>query len=549
MPNYSLKKTKLILGFLLLLSVTASFMPVLALKLNFVPVVEKIDANNKKNTQYFKEVYDILLVSKLADRIYHSGASDQSSLNLWAKKTSEINIHDPQLKAIFDEETKNFQQAFTLIREVGVKDQGKIGELRSYIHSLEKSVKSKKKLYIQLLKIRRYEKDFLIREEPKYRELLINEISSLRGKLKSHEKNILKKYEICFEEIYFKVMAKKEFFFKGNFESERILELINIRQQDRESKYLSVLGIMKDFELNLIMIIIAAMLSITGCILYIFRVVSVEDGKKVQLIKKIEQDLREKVSLQEQLVAKEKLSSLGVLSAGIAHEIRNPLSLIAGASTTVEGLVDEMVGKTAEERDRLTCMKETIHIITESAERANTIITNMLSISSGSKKELEVFDLGESIIETHKLAFHSMRAVSPFNYEIVQEIPLGFLLRGFKSDISRAIINILDNAFYALKERQQVAGESYKPYLNISLIDLGDHYKISFEDNGIGIPKSKIKNIADPFFTTKPIGEGTGLGMHFVHDMAVEHKGRLIIDSVEGDYTLITLTLSKEIVV
>ncbi len=288
-------------------------------------------------------------------------------------------------------------------------------------------------------------------------------------------------------------------------------------------------------------------LSLIGLILYRNN----KKEKKAKII--LENALNELKSTQAQLIQQEKLASLGQLTAGIAHEIKNPLNFVNNFS---EVSVD-LIGETLEEmekgekrdhtliRDNLEDLQSNLRKIREHGARANTIVTSMLQHSRGSSGKKEPTDLNVFIKESVNLSYHGMRAgKNPINVEInldldpkIHETPL------IKEDFSRVIINLCNNAFDAMRSKtlqgfETLGGlELYQPKLTVRTKSENDHMLILIEDNGPGIPEEIKEKILQPFFTTKKGTEGTGLGLSIAHDIVKAHGGELKVKTKEGEGT------------
>ncbi len=277
---------------------------------------------------------------------------------------------------------------------------------------------------------------------------------------------------------------------------------------------------------------------------------------------KILEDLQELLdnlqATQQQLIQTEKLASLGQLTAGIAHEIQNPLNFVNNFSKLTIDLVQELKEEAdsagdklpKELKDILLDIVNTIDLnsrkISEHGNRASDIVKGMLMHSRGDSGEFQEIDLNKLVDEYFHLAYHGMRAENKeFNTDMQSDYDsLVGKVRVVPQDLSRAVINIVNNACYAVWEKTKTAGPGYKPVVNIKTTRVGDHVKIIVHDNGSGIPGIIIDKICNPFFTTKPTGKGTGLGLSMTYDIITQiHKGRLTIDSVEGEYSEFVVTI------
>ena len=251
------------------------------------------------------------------------------------------------------------------------------------------------------------------------------------------------------------------------------------------------------------------------------------------------------------MVTQEKLASLGALTAGIAHELKNPLNFVNNFSvlaqrneTAIEKIIDQY--KTSlDEKDKtainklITTMKENLNIVTEQGKRADTIIKRMLEHARSEDAKPEPVDINALLEEYIALAYHGMRAQdTSFNATIETNLDKSIgKLNIIASDISRVFLNILNNAFYALIQKKKQLGDAYQPTLSITSKIDGNYFNIYLRDNGVGISDYVLPKIFLPFFTTRPVGQGTGLGLSISHDIIVqEHKGQLTVSSKEGEF-------------
>lgn len=243
---------------------------------------------------------------------------------------------------------------------------------------------------------------------------------------------------------------------------------------------------------------------------------------------------------QQQLIRQEKLASLGQLTAGIAHEIKNPLNFVNNFSQLSSELVEELVNaKTEEERTELgNNLKKNLEKIHHHGHRADCIVKNMLEHArsgSGKKEPVELIPLMDEYIA---LAYHGMRAEYPeFNCEIKKDFdPRMPKINCVQQDVARVFLNILSNAFHAVKDKQGAKVEA-------SIHLQNGKCEISIQDNGKGIPAPLKEKIFEPFFTTKSSGEGTGLGLSISYDIIKSHGGEIKLDSKEGEFTRFTVQL------
>ena len=256
---------------------------------------------------------------------------------------------------------------------------------------------------------------------------------------------------------------------------------------------------------------------------------------------------------QAQLIQKEKMASLGELTAGIAHEIQNPLNFVNNFSEVSAELVDELAEEQARpERDAaleaelLSDLKQNLGKITDHGRRAAGIVRGMLEHSRASTGERAPTDLNALCDEYLRLAYQGLRAKDKsFNCALSTDFAPGLpLVEAAGADLGRVLLNLLGNAFYAVQKRQQTGEARYAPAVSVSTRRVGDQVEIRVSDNGTGIPDEVRAKIFQPFFTTKPTGEGTGLGLSLAHDIIAQgHGGTLRVASVPGESTEFLISL------
>ena len=260
----------------------------------------------------------------------------------------------------------------------------------------------------------------------------------------------------------------------------------------------------------------------------------------------------ERKSAQDQLILSEKMASLGQMTAGIAHEIKNPLNFVNNFSSLSVDLLQELEESTDEEdkKDIIESLKSNLTKISHHGKRADSIVATMLQHSRGTAGTKVPTDINQLCSEYTDLAFHGMRATTrDFNCAIVKDFAEGIpLVQAIPQELSRVILNLLNNGFYAAAERERKSRESgnmeYKPEIRVTTMRKDGNVIIKIRDNGSGIPKAIKDKIFEPFFTTKPTGQGTGLGLSLSYDiMTKEHQGMMSVDSEENNFTEFTLQL------
>ena len=263
-------------------------------------------------------------------------------------------------------------------------------------------------------------------------------------------------------------------------------------------------------------------------------------------------------TLQQQLKQQEKLASLGMLSAGIAHEIQNPLNFVINFSKMsgkllkdLTELVDDNASKLPDDdredmEDIMADLQENMAKIVEHGERAISIIQGILLVSRGKEDQFLPVDIAKIAKEYVWLSYHAMRANhKDFNVSIREQYQEGLpQIMVIPQDISRAILNLMNNACYAVWSKSNTAGDDYKPEITISVALQGDQLTVSLADNGEGMTDEVKQKLYENFFTTKPIGQGTGLGMAITRDIIeTKHGGKLSFESTEGVGTTFTFTI------
>jgi signal transduction histidine kinase len=278
------------------------------------------------------------------------------------------------------------------------------------------------------------------------------------------------------------------------------------------------------------------------------------EARTRELAKSLE-DLR---STQDRLVQTQKLASLGQLTAGIAHEIKNPLNFVnnfSGISTelidelqdTLKGPIDDKAR--AEIKELTDTLKGNLDKVVQHGKRADAIVKNMLLHSREGSGEHRLVDVNTLVEESLNLAWHGARAEKQ-GFDITLERsfdPTAGEADLYPQDITRVLLNLISNGFYAATQRQaETNGGDYVPTVAASTKGLGDRVEIKIRDNGTGIPPDVKQKMFNPFFTTKPAGEGTGLGLSICHDIIVkQHGGSIEVETKPGEFTEIRVTLPR----
>ena len=292
-------------------------------------------------------------------------------------------------------------------------------------------------------------------------------------------------------------------------------------------------------------------------------VIAIENTRLLDDVKKRTAELTETLenlrTAQDRLVQTEKLASLGQLTAGIAHEIKNPLNFINNFSVVSIELIKELLealgGAHLDGALRLeiteisTMLHGNLQKVVQHSKRADSIIKNMLLHSRQDSGEHRLVDINVIVEESLNLAYHGARAAKPdFNITLERSFdPAAGEIDLFPQEIARVLLNLISNGFYAATKRKSEAkGDDCEPMLAASTRNLGDSVEIKIRDNGSGIPPDVMEKMFNPFFTTKPAGEGTGLGLSISYDIIVmQHSGSIEVDTQQGEFTEFRIVLPR----
>ncbi len=269
--------------------------------------------------------------------------------------------------------------------------------------------------------------------------------------------------------------------------------------------------------------------------------------------KEIEKAYHELKVTQSQLIQSEKMASLGELTAGIAHEIQNPLNFVNNFSEVNTELIDELL----EERHKnirdinkedgiLDDIKENEKKINHHGKRADAIVKGMLQHSRSNSGEKEQININSLADEYLRLSYHGLRAKDhAFNANLKTDFDQGIgTIRGIPQDLGRVLLNLYNNAFYAVNEKRKSSKSDYEPTVTVTTRKSGNRLFITVSDNGSGIPQNVVDKIFQPFFTTKPTGQGTGLGLSLSYDIIKAHGGQITVETVkENDGTKFIIEL------
>ncbi|MBN2356057.1 GAF domain-containing protein, partial [candidate division KSB1 bacterium] len=282
-----------------------------------------------------------------------------------------------------------------------------------------------------------------------------------------------------------------------------------------------------------------------------YSAIALENADAYRQVQELLNDLK---NTQDKLVTQSKLAALGALTAGIAHEIKNPLNFVtnfAALSKELFAELDQEVRKRpideAAVDEILQTLRQNAEKINEHGKRADSIVRSMLQHSRGKSGERQPTDINAMLEEDINLAYHGMRAQdSSFNIKIVTDLDSTIgKLDVVPQDISRVFINIISNAFYETHRKKNIRGDArYSPLLTVTSRNYADKIEIHIRDNGDGIPSAVREQLFTPFFTTKPAGQGTGLGLSISYDIIVHgHNGQIKIETMEGEFTEFIIVL------
>ncbi len=275
--------------------------------------------------------------------------------------------------------------------------------------------------------------------------------------------------------------------------------------------------------------------------------------------RELAKSLKDLQTAQDRLVQTEKLASLGQLTAGIAHEIKNPLNFVNNFSAISVELIDELreaLGRLqldnklrAEINEISDMLQGNLDKVVQHGKRADSIVKNMLLHSRQGSGEHRAVDINAVVEESLNLAYHGARAEKQgFNITLQRSLdPTAGEVDLYPQEITRVLLNLISNGFYAATKRKaEASGGNYEPTLAATTKNLGDCVEIRIRDNGIGISPEVKERMFNPFFTTKPVGEGTGLGLSLSHDIVVkQHAGSIEVDTQPGEFTEFTIVLPR----
>lgn len=287
------------------------------------------------------------------------------------------------------------------------------------------------------------------------------------------------------------------------------------------------------------------------------------EKKVAQRTEELAQSLQKLKQMQKQLIVQEKLSSLGALTAGIAHEIKNPLNFINNFSESAMELTAKIVAMWETHKEaydekqikdfnkKFTRLGDLVRKIHEHGKRADGIVIGMLSHARGTRGDMRTIKIVNLVEEAINLAYHGVRAKDTnFNVTFEKKFDANVeLVDVVSGDFSRVLLNLINNSCYSVNVKKKQLGNTYDPIITVSILDRGENFAISVRDNGLGLSKEALEKLFTPFYTTKPPGEGTGLGLSISRDIIVSmHNGEILVDSQEGQWAEFTVLVPKKMV-
>ena len=269
----------------------------------------------------------------------------------------------------------------------------------------------------------------------------------------------------------------------------------------------------------------------------------------------LEHTLNELTTTQAQLIQSEKMASLGELTAGIAHEIQNPLNFVNNFSEVNTELLEELKNESKKEPRNIENENEILHDLQQNLEkisfhgrRADAIVKGMLQHSRSTSGQKELTDLNALADEYLRLSFHGLRAKDKsFNSDFKTDFDENIgKINIVPQDIGRVLLNLLNNAFYAVNEKKKQLNGTFQPLVLVSTRQCGNNTELTVKDNGMGIPQKILDKIYQPFFTTKPTGQGTGLGLSMSYDIIKAHDAELKAETKEGEFAKFTILFPRQ---
>jgi len=333
---------------------------------------------------------------------------------------------------------------------------------------------------------------------------------------------------------------------RTNYEvSQKQVEVNLLNQQKQNQKNLVVS----------LIIILALMVIIAGILLRnnkhkqkAYAILNLQKRQTDEQRAKAESALEELQATQKQLIQSAKMASLGELTAGIAHEIQNPLNFVNNFSELSVDLLDELkegtvnkltVSDRAEADEIINVLRDNLKKISDHGKRADSIVKGMLQHSQASTGKKEPTDINTLANEYLRLSYHGIKAKDKefkANFAVDFDESIG-KIQVMPQDIGRVLLNLYNNAFYAVNKKKKHENDGFEPLVSVSTKKVGNKIELSVKDNGIGIPQNILDKIFQPFFTTKPTGHGTGLGLSLSYDIIKAHGGEFKVETKEGEFS------------
>jgi signal transduction histidine kinase len=374
--------------------------------------------------------------------------------------------------------------------------------------------------------------------EDGYRHL--SKIDSIRGNYKGAYENF-KLYSLYRDSLQKKEAETRALQYE--FEKKQAIAKVEQQKKDAEAKRVKTLQYFTIIGLTVLVLVILAIALIQWK--------NSQQRKKANTLlqsekEKVESTLSELKSTQAQLIQSEKMASLGELTAGIAHEIQNPLNFVNNFSEVSRELIDELKKiksnpnsyreKIEEQREILNDIDANLEKINHHGRRADAIVKGMLQHSRMNSGVKELTDINALADEYLRIAWHGLQARDKsFNATIKTDFDKNTgNINIVPEDIGRVLLNLYNNAFYAVNEKAKQGDASFDPAVTLKTQKVRDHIEIKVSDNGNGIPKTIVEKIFQPFFTTKPTGHGTGLGLSLSYDIVKAHGGEIKVETKEG---------------
>lgn len=382
--------------------------------------------------------------------------------------------------------------------------------------------------------------------EDGYRHL--SKIDSMRGNYKGAYENF-KLYSLYRDSLHKKEAEQRKLQYE--FEKKQAIAKAEQEKKDAEAKRIKNL---QYFTIAGLIVLVIVILSIA-----LIQWKNNQQRKKTNVLlqsekEKVESTLTELRSTQAQLIQSEKMASLGELTAGIAHEIQNPLNFVNNFSDVSRELINELKTQKSklaldEQEEILTDIDANLEKIHHHGKRADAIVKGMLLHSQSSTGAKELTDINALCDEYLHLSYHGLKArENSFNAATKTDFDTTIGdIKIVSQDIGRVLLNLYNNAFYAVNEKAKQNDEAYKPTVFISTRKIVDTVEIRIGDNGNGIPQSIMDKIFQPFFTTKPTGQGTGLGLSLSYDIVKTHGGEIKVETKEGQGTTFVLSIPSRV--